>query len=249
MLIDQGRMLYQGPIGDAKAYFQGLGYHCPDRQTTPDFLTACTDPVERRLEPGHQGPIPKGPIELEKAFLESPQYQKILSDVEAYENEIKENNMADARQFKDSVHETKSKTVARSSNYTVSFVRQVLSCTKREFWLTLGDLMTLKTKMFIIVSNALIVGSLFYGQSQDTSGVFSRSGVLFMSVIFVGWVQMGELMKAVSGRVVTARHRDYALYRPSAVVVARVLQDLPMIFMMIVPFTVIMVRKPLQPSY
>ena len=178
LVIDEGRMVYQGPAKAAKKYFEGLGYLCPERQTTADFLTSCTDPTERRFREDFDGPIPKGPIELEKAFRESEAYKDVLRDVEEYEKTLQETNHADAREFKQTVSETKSKHVSDNSSYTVSFFRQVLACTKREFWLTWGDKTTLYTKFFIIISNGLIVGSLFYGQSLDTSGAFARGGTL-----------------------------------------------------------------------
>lgn len=240
LVIDDGRMVYSGPAKEAKKYFQDLGYYCPDRQTTADFLTACTDPSERRFQEDFEGPIPKGPIELEKAFRESEAYQHVLKDVENYEKDIHQNDHADAREFEQTVQEGKSKTVSNRSPYTVSFIRQVLACTKREFWLTLGDPVTLYTKFFIIISNGLIVGSLFYGQSTNTMGAFSRGGTLFFSVLFLGWLQLAELMKAVSGRTIIARHKDYAFYRPSAVVLARVLQDFPLLLVQVIPFSIIM---------
>jgi ATP-binding cassette subfamily G (WHITE) protein 2 (SNQ2) len=240
LVIDEGRMLYQGPANQAKKYFEDLGYYCPDRQTTADFLTACTDPTERRFRDDFDGPIPKGPIELENAFRESEAYKNVLRDVEDYEKMLQETDHADAREFKQSVQEGKSKTVSKRSPYTVSFIRQVLACTKREFWLTWGDKTTLYTKFFIILSNALIVGSLFYGQSKNTKGAFSRGGSLFFSILFLGWLQLSELMKAVSGRTIIARHNDYAFYRPSAVVIGRVLQDFPLILAQVIPFSIIM---------
>lgn len=240
IVIDDGRMIYSGPASEAKAYFQGLGYYCPDRQTTADFLTACTDPTERRFRDDFEGPVPKGPIELEKAFRESDAYQRVLKDVESYEKVLHDTDHADAREFKQSVKETKSKTVSNRSSFTVSFVRQVLACLQREVYLTLGDKTTLYTKFFIIISNGLIVASLFYGQSQNTEGAFSRGGTLFFSMLFLGWLQLSELMKAVSGRAIIARHNDYAFYRPSAVVIARVLQDFPMLLFQVIPFSIIM---------
>jgi len=131
-------MVYSGPANEAKKYFENLGYYCPERQTTADFLTACTDPNERRFKDNFNGPIPKGAIELEKAFRESDAYKRLLQDVESYEKVLEETDYADARQFKQSVQETKSKTVSKRSSYTVSFIRQVLACTEREFWLTFG---------------------------------------------------------------------------------------------------------------
>ena len=42
-----------------------------------------------------------------------------------------------------------------------------------------------------------------------------------------------ELIKAVSGRAVVARHSDYAMYRPSAVSLARVVVDFPVILVQV----------------
>jgi len=241
LVIDEGRMIYQGPAKEAKAYFQSIGYYCPDRQTTADFLTACTDPKGRRFRDDFDGPIPKGAAELEAAFRNSNVYTAVLKDVDEYEKLLEETSHADARQFKESVQETKSKTVSKRSSYTVSFIRQVMACSQREIYLTLGDRTTLYTKFFIAISMSLIVGSLFYGQSIGTSGAFSRGGSLFFSILFLGWLQLGELMKAVSGRTIIARHNAYAFYRPSAVVIARVIQDLPSILVLLIPFSIVMV--------
>ncbi|KAF1989863.1 ABC drug exporter AtrF [Aulographum hederae CBS 113979] len=240
LVIDKGRCAFQGPANEARQYFIDLGYHCPDRQTTPDFLTSVTDPTERRFREGFENKAPRSPEELEAAFRSSPNYQKVVREVETYEQELHESDFHDAKEFEKTTQEQKSKTVTKKSPYTVSFVRQVYACTLREFWLIWGDKTTLITKGFIIISNGLIVGSLFYGESLDTSGAFSRGGALFFSVLFLGWLQLSELMKAVSGRAVIARHHDYAFYRPSAVSIARVVTDIPIIFAMVVPFTVIM---------
>lgn len=236
MVIDQGRCIYEGSAKDAKQYFLDLGFHCPERQTTADFLTAVTDPTERQFREGFEHRAPKTPEDLEKAFRNSQVYQKLMRDIAQYEEELRSSDYNDAKDFEGAVHESKSKTVSKKSPFTVSFIRQVLACTKREFWLTWGDKTTLYTKFFVIISNALIVGSLFYGQSLDTSGAFSRGGSAFFSILFLGWLQLSELMKAVSGREVVKRHKEYAFYRPSAVSLARVVQDFPLLLAQVIPF-------------
>lgn len=240
MVIDAGRCIYQGPAREAKQYFQDLGFKCPERQTTADFLTAVTDPTERQFRPGFEEKAPKTAEELEQAFRQSDAYKNVLREVEQYEGDLHRSGYEDAKEFEGAVRESKSKTVRKKSPYTVSFIRQVLACTQREFWLTWGDKTTLATKFFIIISNGLIVGSLFYGQSLDTSGAFSRGGSGFFSILFLGWLQLSELMKAVSGRNVVKRHEDYAFYRPSAVAVARVVQDFPLLLVQVIPFSIIM---------
>ncbi|KAF2740492.1 ABC transporter-like protein [Polyplosphaeria fusca] len=240
MVIDEGRCVFVGRAKEAKQYFIDLGFHCPERQTTADFLTSITDPTERQFREGYQDSAPKTPEDLETTFRRSDHYRRMLREVEEYESELEVTDFTDAKEFERAVHESKSKTVPKRSSFTVSFIRQVWACTLREFWLTWGDKTTLVTKFFIIISNALLVGSLFYGESLDTSGAFSRGGALFFSILFLGWLQLSELMKAVSGRAVVKRHDDYAFYRPSAVSIARVVQDIPFMLIQVVPFCIIM---------
>jgi len=239
LLIDEGRMVFQGPANEAKKYFIDLGFHCPERETTADFLTSITDPVQRVYRAGYEAQAPKTSEEFERAFKNSLNYQKVLADIQDYETHLGQTDHMDATQFKQSVKEQQSRHVSTKSSFTVSFWRQVLACTSRELWLVWGDKPTLYTKFFIIISIGLIVGSLFYNQPQNTEGGFTRGGTGFFSIIFLGWLQLTELMKAVSGRVVIERHKEYALYRPSAVVMARVLADIPQIIVMVVPFSII----------
>jgi len=242
LVIEQGRMIFQGPAPAARQYFIDLGFHCPDRQTTPDFLTSVGTPEERQFQKGKEASTPKTAEELEAAFRQSEIYKQTLADVESYEEHMHRSGGATTHQFRQAVEEQKShsRLISKRSSFTISFCRQVLACTRREVWLFWGDQPSLYTKFFIIISNGLIVGSLFYGETLDTAGAFSRGGALFFSILFLGWLQMTELTKAVDGRVVVARHRDYAFYRPSAVVIARVLLDVPVIALQAVLFSVIL---------
>ena len=220
-------------------YFFFKFIHADFNSTTADFLTSLCDPNARQFQPGKEASTPKTAEELEDVFRKSDTYKHILDDVDRYEQQLQETNQEATRRFQKTVAQSKSKTVPKRSSYTVSLPRQVLACVQREFWLLFGDRTSLYTKYFIIVSNGLIVASLFYGESLDTSGAFSRGGALFFSILFLGWLQLTELMPAVSGRAIVARHKDYAFYRPSAVAIARVVVDFPAIFCMVVPFTII----------
>ncbi len=242
LVIEEGRMIYQGPADQARRYFIDLGFYAPERQTTADFLTSVGDPNERQFQLGREASTPKSAEELEAAYRKSELWKHVQADVVQYEQTTMQTDCAETRQFQETVEEQKSNShlIPHRSSYTVSFWRQVLACTLREFWLLWGDKTSLYTKAFIIVANGLIVGSLFYGESFDTSGAFSRGGALFFSILFLGWLQLSELIKAVSGRVVIERHREYAFYRPSAVVIARVLLDLPVVAVQSVMFSVIL---------
>src|SRR5271169_2245562 len=249
LLIDEGRMIYCGPAAAAKAYFIDLGFECPPRQTTADFLTAITDPVERRFRPGWEHRTPKSAEELERAFKASNLFTDILDEITAFENELNETNLTDAKNFKHSVAHQKSKTVRGSSNYTVSFIRQVIACTRREYWLLKGNLTAVYTKTLINLGVAFVLGSLFYNTPDTSVGMFSRGGVLTISLLFNSWLQLvnllriclmqSELFVALQGRSVVMRHKDLAFYRPSAVVIARAILDIPLIFLQTTVFSLI----------
>jgi len=239
LVIEGGRMLYFGPAKEARGYFEHLGFYAPSRQTTPDFLTSLCDPVARKARPGWEERVPRTAEELERAFRESKEYQRVLREVEEFEAQLEKSGLQEKARFEDAVREQKSKRVAASSNYTIPFWQQVWVCAKREIWLLWGDKTELYSKYFTIISNGLIVGSLFYNTPSSTAGTFLRSGAVMFSVVFLGWLQLAELMKAVSGRDILARHKQYAFYRPSAVALARVLTDFPALFGQVAVFSVI----------
>jgi ATP-binding cassette subfamily G (WHITE) protein 2 (PDR) len=70
-VLYEGRQIYFGPKDSAKQYFTDMGYHCPDRQTTADFLTSLTNPEERIVEPGFENKVPRTPDEFAAAWKNS----------------------------------------------------------------------------------------------------------------------------------------------------------------------------------
>lgn len=235
LLIDDGRMIYQGPANKAKQYFEELGYECAERQTTADFLTSITLPGERKFREGWEDRAPKGPIELEEAFRKSPAFKDLESDISLYEKQSlalsqpEDQKLGSRRSsledFKSGVQSKKSRFVSPKSPYNTSFARQVFLCTKRQWWQLKGHLAPLYTKLLSALISAFLIGSQFYDQPATTDGVFSRGGFLFYSAIIIAWLQMAELEEAVQGRDILSRQKRAAFVRPSAVGLARVFID------------------------
>jgi ATP-binding cassette subfamily G (WHITE) protein 2 (SNQ2) len=235
LLIDEGRMLYQGPANEAKRYFEDLGYECADMQTTSDFLTSITLPERRRFRAGWENRAPKGPLELEAAFRQSAPYTKIQAAVESYEDQkftrssgvsLADSECGSVEEFKKTVQSDKSRFVSSKSPYTISLFRQVVLCAKRQIWQLKGHLSPLYIKLISCVVYGLLIGSMFYDQPQTTEGMYSRGGVLFYSSILLAWLQMSELEEAMQGRDILSRQKKFAFVRPSAVCLARVLTDM-----------------------
>jgi ATP-binding cassette subfamily G (WHITE) protein 2 (SNQ2) len=134
ILIDGGRCAYFGrteyhPLllilifgslilpRDAKLYFESLGFVCPPRWTTADFLTSVTDPHERHVKPGWEGRIPRNAEEFETAFKNSEFAKKNLEDIQSFEAEVQAQKAVRAQEV------TKA---TKTKNYTVSFIDRVL---------------------------------------------------------------------------------------------------------------------------
>lgn len=83
----EGRQIYFGPVQQAKEYFIELGYHCPDRQTTADFLTSLTMPIERVVREGFEDRVPRTPDEFAKAWKDSALCKELLQDISEFDKE------------------------------------------------------------------------------------------------------------------------------------------------------------------
>ncbi|KKK12826.1 ABC multidrug transporter [Aspergillus rambellii] len=236
LLIDEGRMLYQGPAHEAKAYFEDLGYECAEMQTVSDFLTSITVPERRRFRPGWEKRAPKGPLELEEAFRNSPSFRKIQQDTQAYDDQrfgARSRSVSQTgsehgslEEFKKALQNDKSRFVSSKSPYTISLFRQVVLCARRQLWQIKGHMSPLYIKLISCVMYGILVGSMFYDQPQTTDGIYSRGGVLFYSAILLAWLQMSELEDAMQGRDILRRQKKLAFVSPSAVCLARVVSDL-----------------------
>lgn len=64
-----------------------MGYHCPDRQTTADFLTSLTNPEERVVQPGAENKVPRTSDEFAKAWAESQARAQLLKDIADFEEQ------------------------------------------------------------------------------------------------------------------------------------------------------------------
>lgn len=169
ILIDEGKCAYFGPTENAKGYFENLGFVCPPRWTTADFLTSVTDKHERQVKEGWEDRVPRTSEELEAAYVASDIAARTREDISNFESTLEQQN---AERNKEMTGETKTK------NYTISFPNQVLACTKRQVKVMKGDPLSLGGKWGGILFQSLIVGSLFYNLPATATGVFPRGGIM-----------------------------------------------------------------------
>lgn len=241
LLIDEGRMLYQGPASAAEAYFENLGYQRLPRQTMSDFLTSVTAGSHENVQEGAIQRVPRGAANLEQAFRASEAFRAVEREIEQYETEFSQSatDSGSAHNAKYWEHQPKSRYVSSKSRYNTSFIRQAVLCTQRQYWQLLGHKTPFFTKIICVVVCAFLLGSMFYDMSDDTAGVYSRGGFCFYSAAILAWFQLAELEAAFFDRAVVSRQKGYAMTRPSAVVLGKVILDVPLILMQSALFSII----------
>lgn len=162
-----------------------------------DALTSVTDPEEVRYREGYEKKAPRTPEERAKAFKESQRNRDNLAEMDRVQEEFEKANLKD--QLKKTVRQEKSKAQPKGSSYTVSFPSSVWALTVRQAQIKLGDPSALIVKTITNIVVSLVAGAMFYEVNRDntSASMFARGGALFFSLLFLGWLNLGEVYEAV----------------------------------------------------
>lgn len=221
-----GRQIYFGPAKDARKFFEDMGYVCIDRQTTGDFLTSVTSPLERVVKPGFENKVPRTPDEFEAYWKNSREYALLLEEIDEF-NRLHPIGGGVSEQFRRFKDARSSSTTGSKSPYYLSYPMQVKMLIRRGFVRLKNDYdMALAT----IIGNtiaALLISSIFYNQQKNTSSFQPRSTSLFFSVLFNSLSSMLELFVLYALRPIVEKHNKYAFYRPSAEALSSLIVDMP----------------------
>ena len=244
-VVYSGRQIYFGPATAAKEYFVNMGFDCPDRQTTADFLTAITDPKARFARQGFSDRVPRTPEEFEQAWRASEDYQAMQREIEAFDQKHKNQKSGEMGETEKLYRETlrqqdKSKRAGKGGPYVISYPEQLKACGKRAFQRMLGDPAQVISGIFGSIFQALIVGSVFYDIPNATNGFFARGGVIFFAILFNALQAAAEISSLYEQRPILAKHKSYAFYHPSADALAQLLVDVPIKAVTIVVFDIIL---------
>jgi len=87
-VLYEGRQIYFGPASQAKAYFERMGWECPARQTTGDYLTSVTNHQERKARPGMEGKVPRTSEDFERYWRQSPEFATLRREIEEHQQEF-----------------------------------------------------------------------------------------------------------------------------------------------------------------
>ncbi|KAK6065954.1 ABC-2 type transporter [Seiridium cupressi] len=226
LVLYEGRQIYFGPANEARDYFAGLGFECPARQTTPDFLTSMTAPSERVVRPGWENRVPRTPDDFAACWKQSQANKQLLALIDEYKSRYPVGQGA-AEAFRAHKQAVQAKGQRVKSPYTLSYAQQVQLCLWRGWRRLVG---APENTIFSLVANgisALIISSLFYNLPQTTSSFYSRAAVIFVAILTNAFSSALEILTQYAQRPIVEKHVRYAFYHASAESFASILVDLP----------------------
>ncbi|KAA8650140.1 hypothetical protein EYZ11_011024 [Aspergillus tanneri] len=240
VVLYEGRQIYYGPASKAKAFFECQGWFCPTRQTTGDFLTSVTNPVERKPREGMESKVPRTPAEFEAYWRQSEEYKALQQEMSDYESTTSSQKEENLQQFQHQKRlEQASHTRARSP-YLLSVPMQIKLNTKRAYQRVWNERTSTITMFISHIILALIVGSVFYGTPEATIGFYAKGATLFYAVLLNALTAMTEINSLYSQRPIVEKHNSYAFYHPATEAIAGVVSDIPVKFCMAVAFNIIL---------
>lgn len=238
LVIDAGRQVYFGPAREARAYFEGLGFKEKPRQTSPDFLTGCTDQFEREYADGRSSEnAPHSPETLAEAFNKSRFAIQLGNEMDEYRKSIAENKQRQ-EDFLTAVHDSKRKGASRSV-YSIPFYLQVWALMQRQYLIKWQDKFSLVVSWITSIVIAIVLGTVWLNLPKTSAGAFTRGGLLFISLLFNAFQAFSELASTMIGRPIVNKHKAYTFHRPSALWIAQILVDLLFSATQILVFSII----------
>lgn len=240
LVLNQGYPVYFGPLIQASDYFTSIGFIPQDRQTTADFLVACTDPNGQRIRPGYEQTAPRRAEEQARVFIESESGKACRAEVDEYIAEMGRSSMKEAHtKLVGDARSERAKYVPRRSKYLIPWATLVRLAIQRRAHITYGAIMIQVIFLAASTFQALISGSVYFQMGGDTSALFSRAGVLFFILLYNSLSAMTEVAVRYEDRPILIRQQRFAMMPPSADAIASTLLDFPIRFVINFVFIVV----------
>lgn len=223
-LLYEGRQIFYGSVSNAKSYFTDLGFLCPERWTTADFLCSITDPLQRTINQSRKDGVPRTSDELARLWEGSTEREKLVTAIRNYERQYP----CDRTDIKiQSRRGLVSFPQIYPSSYKLDLLKEIHLCTVRAFQRLCQDLTPPISGIVGNVIISVILGSMFYNMPKDTSSFFGRGVLLFFTILTNTLLASFEGVQLWDHRPIVEKHYRFAFYHRSAEAIASMLCDLP----------------------
>ncbi|KAK2736180.1 GTPase-activating protein [Myotisia sp. PD_48] len=245
VVLYEGRQIFFGPADGAKEYFETMGWYCPPRQTTADFLTSVTNPTERVARAGFESKVPRTAIEFERYWHESQFYKALALEMDTHETQTYSQVDGQLQELREAQGQAKAKHVPKRSPFLISLPMQIRLCTVRAYQRLWGDKSSTVSTVVSQTIMALIIGSLFFNTPKTTASFFAKGSVLFFAILLNALMSITEINGLCTlqhtkdeQRPIVVKQVRFAFYRAFAEAAAGLVADFPIKFLTAAMFNV-----------
>eukprot|EP00026_Physarum_polycephalum_P000679 Phypoly_transcript_00680.p1 GENE.Phypoly_transcript_00680~~Phypoly_transcript_00680.p1 ORF type:complete len:1306 (+),score=176.26 Phypoly_transcript_00680:244-4161(+) len=243
LILTKGRVAYFGYYKAAVPYFDRLGLRGTMFQSDPEFLQEVVDYSYKYTKPD----VPVfGPSELVHYFKESAE-GKALAALATNTETPDGTNLFHRNDIQRELYdrekqeaETPSSIQHIPNTYPIPLFRQVWLNIWRELVMRKRDKATVRARIIKKVVLALVAGSLFFQLPTEQKGLTTRQALLFFSLLFLSFSNVGSIVSFYRERAVFYRQREAKYYAPSAYFIAKNVVDIPVVIIECFVYSVIL---------
>lgn len=239
VVLYEGQEIYYGPRERAVSYFQDMGWTRPERQVSGDFLTAITNPTERKALPGMEDKVPRTSKEFAEYWKKSPEYNTLRKQIVEFEQQHPPNGQ-DAQLLRSTHEAHQARHTRAKSPYLLSIPMQIRLCSQRAFQRMKGDIATTVAPLVVQIIISLIIGSVFYNTPDTADYFFQKGAVCYFAVLMNALLTMNEILQLYSQRPIVEKQTGYAFVHPFTEALASLIVDLPVKLIRISAFSIVL---------
>ncbi|NXC30008.1 ABCG2 protein, partial [Campylorhamphus procurvoides] len=222
-LLAAGRVLYHGPAQHAIGYFQSTGYQCEPYNNPADFfldvINGDSTAVAMSKTDG---------TNTAESTEERTEYDTTLAEhlAEKYSNSTYYQETKAQLENISLGNKKKTKSVFRQITYANSFFHQLKWVSRRTFKNLIGNPQASIAQVCVTALLGLIVGAIFFGLKEDSSGLQNRVGAMFFLTTNQCFSSISAIELFVVEKKIFIHEYISGYYRTSAYFIAKLMADL-----------------------
>ncbi|NXC91045.1 ABCG2 protein, partial [Cercotrichas coryphoeus] len=222
-LLAAGRVLYHGPAQHAIQYFQSMGYQCEPYNNPADFFLDVIngDSTAVAMSKADEN-------NTAESTEERSEYDKNLAEqlAEKYSNSTYYRETKAHLESISPGNKKKTKGLFRQITYANSFLHQLKWVSRRTFKNLIGNPQASIAQVCVTAVLGLIVGAIFFGLEENTTGLQNRVGAMFFLTTNQCFSSVSAIELFVVEKKIFIHEYISGYYRTSAYFIAKLMADL-----------------------
>ncbi|XP_019148760.1 broad substrate specificity ATP-binding cassette transporter ABCG2 isoform X2 [Corvus cornix cornix] len=221
-LLAAGRVLYHGPAQHAIQYFQSIGYQCEPYNNPADFFLDVINGDSTAVA------MNKADESNTESTEESSEYDKTVAEqlAEKYSNSAYYRETKAYLESVSSGNKMKTKGIFRQITYANSFLHQLKWVSRRTFKNLIGNPQASIAQVCVTAFLGLIVGAIFFGLKEDSTGLQNRVGAMFFLTTNQCFSSISAIELFVVEKKIFIHEYISGYYRTSSYFIAKLMADL-----------------------